>query len=63
MLPHEKPDDSIIEDDAKFDKWMTKFMREQAMKLAQYSEGKSGLSEDDKYKSVPMFGGTGANSN
>jgi hypothetical protein len=60
MMPHERPDDTIINDDVKFDRWCEQFTREQAVKLAKLHDSQkqtSGLTDEQKRKSMPMFGG------
>lgn len=56
MPPHERPDDTIVNDDAKFDKWCDRFTREQAQRLAKLDSGQPGLTEDEKRQAMPMFG-------
>jgi len=39
MLPTDRPDDAIIQDDAKLDRWFEHFMRDTARKLSRRAGG------------------------
>lgn len=50
MLPSDRPDDDVIEDDAELDKWYQNYVREQAIK-----SGKKNVQAD--FHMVPDFKG------
>lgn len=51
MLPSDKPDDAIIENDAELDKWYENFLREQARKM-----GKKKQAAPELLSQVHQFG-------
>jgi len=51
LPPHEKPDDDILEDDTKIDRWYESYQRETMRKM----QGKTFKNSDDMFKSVPQW--------
>jgi hypothetical protein len=51
MLPSDKPDDRLIEDDEALDRWYDSFVREQAIKY-----GKKSSQSEFSSVTIPQYG-------
>lgn len=56
MMPGDKPDDALINDDIELDKWFDSYIRDIAIKQAQMKQASS-RNAPPRPQAVPVFGG------
>ena len=54
MMPHERPDDKLLENDEELDKWWSDQIADRSRKLAKHFKGSSGGNQGAS-AAVPVF--------